>query len=191
MFLSENELKNIGFKSVGKHVLISDKCSIYSPENIEIGDNVRIDDFCILSAGKGGIVIGSNIHIACYVSLIGAGQITLEDFSQVSSRTTILSSSDDFSGDYLVGPSISSKFTNVKSAPVRLMKHSVVGTGCTVLPNVTIKEGAAVGAMSLVKEDIEEFEIVAGIPAKKIKNRNKKILKIESEYLKFIKDENK
>jgi galactoside O-acetyltransferase len=191
MFLSKEELQKIGFKSLGDNVLISDKCSIYNAKNIEIGSNVRIDDFCILSAGEGGIKIGNHIHIACYVSLIGAGEIILESFSQVSSRVAILSSSDDFSGDYLVGPTILSEFTNVKSSPVKLLKHSVIGTGSTILPGVTIGEGAAVGAMSLVKDNVGEFEIVVGIPAKKVKNRNKKILEVESEYLKAIRNENK
>ena len=68
MFLNETELKKIGFKKVGKNVSISDKCSIYNAKNIEIGSNVRIDDFVILSAGEGGIKIGSHIHIACYAS---------------------------------------------------------------------------------------------------------------------------
>jgi acetyltransferase-like isoleucine patch superfamily enzyme len=74
----------------------------------------------------------------------------------------------------------------VKSAPVHLMKHSVVGTGSTILPNVTIKEGGAVGAMSLVKDNVGEFEIVVGIPAKKVKDRSKTILQSELKYLKTI-----
>lgn len=48
-FYTHDELAEIGFKSCGKNVLISRKASIYSPAKIEIGDNVRIDDFCILS----------------------------------------------------------------------------------------------------------------------------------------------
>ena len=183
MFYTKEELQKIGFKSLGKNVLISDKTSIYNAKNIEIGSNVRIDDFVILSAGEGGIKIGNHIHVACYASMIGAGEIILDDFSQVSSRVTILSSSDDFSGEYLVGPCISSKFTNVKSYKVHLMKHVVIGTGSTILPNVILKEGAAVGAMSLVKDNVEEFEIVVGIPAKKVKDRSKKILETELKYL--------
>lgn len=191
MFLTKLELEQKGFKSIGENVLISNLASIYNAKNIEIGSNVRIDDFCILSAGEGGIQIGNNIHIACYVSMIGAGKITLEDFSQVSSRVVILSSSDDFSGDFLVGPCIPSEFTNVKSAPVKLMKHCVIGTGSTILPNVTINEGAAVGAMSLVKDDVDEFDIVVGIPAKKVKDRKRKILEMEIKYLQSIGYENK
>jgi acetyltransferase-like isoleucine patch superfamily enzyme len=191
MFLSIKELENIGFKSVGHNVLISDKCSIYNAKNIEIGNNVRIDDFTILSAGDGGIKIGSHIHIACYTSLIGKGKILVDDFSNISSKVTILSSSDDFSGEFLIGPCINTEFTNVKSATIHLMKHSVIGTGSTILPGVTIKEGGAVGAMSLVKNDVEEFEIVVGTPAKKVKDRSKNILDVELKYLETIEYENK
>ena len=48
-FLSESELKTIGFLKYGTNVLVSRKASIYNPEQIVLGDNIRIDDFCILS----------------------------------------------------------------------------------------------------------------------------------------------
>ena len=54
-FYSQEELMKIGFLSVGKNVLISKKASIYNPSVISIGNNVRIDDFCILS---GKVTIG-------------------------------------------------------------------------------------------------------------------------------------
>ena len=191
MFLTEEELKKIGFKTLGKNVYISDKCSIYNAKNIEVGSNVRIYDFVILSAGEGGIKIGNHIHIACYASLIGNGEIILEDFSQVSSRVTILSSSDDFLGDFLIGPCIPSEYTNVKSEKVILKKHSVIGTGCTVLPGVTLYEGAAVGAMSLVKNDVKAFTLVHGITAKNEKSRRTKLLELEKDFLKTLNDETK
>ena len=46
----EEELSALGLKSYGKNVLISRKCSVYSAENIEIGNNVRIDDFVNISS---------------------------------------------------------------------------------------------------------------------------------------------
>ena len=48
-FYSRSELEHIGFATIGKNVLLSRKASIYSPAMISIGDNVRIDDFCIVS----------------------------------------------------------------------------------------------------------------------------------------------
>jgi galactoside O-acetyltransferase len=70
-FYSKNELVEIGFKSIGDNVLISNRCSIYNPKNIELGNNVRIDDFCVISAGNGGIKLGNNVHIAIFCSLMG------------------------------------------------------------------------------------------------------------------------
>lgn len=70
-FLSRDKVEAMGFARVGKNVKISDKASFYNPSNISIGDNTRIDDFCILSAGQGGIQVGSYIHIGCYSSFLG------------------------------------------------------------------------------------------------------------------------
>jgi len=47
-FLSQEEIQNMGFASVGSKVHISRKASFYSPQNIHIGENVRVDDFCLL-----------------------------------------------------------------------------------------------------------------------------------------------
>ncbi|MGL6373608.1 hypothetical protein ACSZMY_08200 [Aeromonas hydrophila] len=80
-YLNVQQLQDMGFLSIGSNVLISDKASIYGAARIRIGSNVRIDDFCVLSAGSGGIDIGDYIHIAVYSSLIGAGKIIISDFA--------------------------------------------------------------------------------------------------------------
>lgn len=187
MFYNSSELLKLGFKSVGKNVLLSDKCSIYNPSNISIGDNVRIDDFCVLSAGIGGIHLGNYIHIAVYCSLIGNGKITLEDFSSLSSRVSVYSSTDDFSGEFLTNPIVDKQYTNVINGDVRIGKHAVVGAGSIILPNVDVGNFSSVGAMSLLKENVEEYKIVAGIPAKIIKNRSNKLIELEREFLKNTK----
>jgi acetyltransferase-like isoleucine patch superfamily enzyme len=171
MFLSREDVLKFGFKSVGENVLISDKCSIYGAERIELGNNVRIDDFCFISAGKGGIKLGDYIHISVYSSLVGAGRIVMEDFSGLSSKVSVYSSTDDYSGAALTNPTVPVEFTNVYSADVIIEKHVVIGCGSVVLPGVTIKEGSAVGALSLVKKDVEGHIIVSGVPAKKIADR--------------------
>jgi len=172
-FYPEKELAELGLKSFGKNVLISRKCSIYSPEKISIGDNVRIDDFCILS---GEITLGSHIHIAAYCALYGAFGIEIEDYTGISVRCTVLSASDDFSGNYLAGPTMPKDTTNVTGGRVTFKKYSIVGVGCVIFPNVTIKEGAVAGAMSLINKSLDEWGIYAGIPAKKIKDRKKGLL---------------
>jgi galactoside O-acetyltransferase len=180
MFLSREDVLKIGFKSVGDNVLISDKCVIYGAERIEIGNHVRIDDFCFLSAGAGGIKLGNYIHISIYSSLVGAGRIIMKDFSGLSSRVTVYSSSDDYSGLSLTNPTVPKEYLNVYSADVTLGKHVIIGSGAVILPGVNIGDGTAIGSLSLVKNDIEENIIASGIPAKKISDRKTNIYELEN-----------
>lgn len=181
-FMTREEVAGMGFASVGDNVLLSDKASYYNCGNIEIGSNVRIDDFCVLSAGKGGIKIGSFVHIAVYSSIIGAGQITLADFCNISSRVAIYSSNDDYSGTWMTNPTLPEQFTNITSAAVNLGKHVIVGSGSVILPGVIVADGVAVGALSLVSKNCEAFGVYTGVPAKKIKNRKKDLLMIEKMF---------
>ncbi len=182
-FLTELQLNEIGFYALGSNVLISDKASIYGASRIIIGNNVRIDDFCVLSAGEGGIEIGNYIHIAIYSSLIGAAKIKISDFSNLSSKVAIYSSNDDYSGAYMTNPMVPIKYTNVTHEDVTLGKHVIIGCGSVVLPGVTLYEGAAVGALSLVNKDCEEFGVYVGSPAKKIKERKRNLLDCEKIFL--------
>ncbi len=182
-WLSKSSLKSMGFHQLGENVLISDKASIYNCPNISLGNNVRIDDFCVLSAGVGGVVIGSNVHVAVFSSLIGAGKITLSDFCNISSRVAIYSSNDDYSGTAMTNPMVPSEFTGVSHADVFFCKHVIVGCGSVVLPGVTLEQGVAVGALSLVVKDCKEFGIYTGTPAKRIKERKRDLLELEKTFI--------
>ncbi|WP_454009911.1 acyltransferase [Aeromonas sp. Marseille-Q7275] len=179
-FLTQEQLASMGFASFGTNVLISDKVSFYGANRIHIGSNVRIDDFCVLSAGVGGIELGNYIHIAVYSSLIGAGKITLSDFCNISSKVAVYSSNDDYSGAYMTNPMVPAEHTNVTHADVTLGKHVIIGSGSVVLPGITLHDGAAIGALTLVNKDCDAFGIYIGSPARKIKNRNKELLEQEN-----------
>ncbi|MCI5165243.1 MAG: acyltransferase [Candidatus Electrothrix sp. GM3_4] len=180
-FYSENELVDIGFKCYGKNVCISKLCSIHNAKNISLGSNIRIDDFCVISAGEKGVKIGNYVHIAIFSSIIGAGEVVMDDFSCISSRVAIYSSNDDYSGEYLTNPLVPNNFRNVQNGDVYIGRHVVVGSGSVLLPNIKLEQGAAIGALSLVSKDCEEFSIYAGVPAVKIKNRKKNILDKEKQ----------
>src|SRR5690554_3565123 len=182
-FLSDKQLNALGLRAYGSNVKISDKASLYGCANISIGNNVRIDDFCVLSAGEGGITIKNNVHIAINASIIGAGEVLIEDFCGISARVAIYSSNDDYSGEYMSNPTVPEEFTNVNRAPVAVGKHVIIGAGSVVLPGVVIEEGAVIGALSLVNTRCERFGIYAGVPAKRIKERKTKLLELEKRYL--------
>jgi galactoside O-acetyltransferase len=181
--LSREAIERMGFASVGDNVQISDRASFYGAAQITLGSNIRIDDFCVISAGSGGIAIGNHVHIAVGASLIGTGKITLCDFAGISSRTSIYSSNDDYSGAVMTGPTLPAEFTNVRHADVFIGKHVIVGSGSVILPGVTLEDGVAVGALSLVNRDCKAFGIYIGNPARRIKERKRHLLELEQRFL--------
>lgn len=178
-FYTNEELNNLGFKSLGKNVQISRKASFYGIKTIEIGNNVRIDDFCIIS---GHVKIGSYIHISAYVSLYGSNGIILEDYTGISPRSTIYSAMDDFSGHFLVGPIHPKETTCVTGGCVIVKQFSHIGCNCVIFPNITIGEGAVVGAMSLVNKDLKPWGIYYGVPCSFFKSRENKLKVIAEKY---------
>jgi len=186
--LTRQQIDEMGFAHVGANSRLSDKASYYNCANIVIGDNVRIDDFCVLSAGAGGIEIGRYIHVAVYTSLIGAGKILLDDFCNISSKVSIYSSNDDYSGASMTNPMVPEEFTNVSHADVTIGRHAIVGSGSVILPGIVLEEGVAIGALSLVTKNCEAFGIYSGVPAKRIKERKKDFLELEKMLSQKIND---
>lgn len=181
--LSESQITELNFARVGQNVRISDKASFYNCAEIELGDNVRIDDFCVLSAGVGGICIGSYVHIAVYTSIIGAGRVHISDYCNLSSRVAIYSSNDDYSGAFMTNPMVPTHLTGVNSAQVTLDKHVIIGSGSVVLPGTHCEVGVAIGALSVVKSSCKAFGVYAGNPAVKIKDRKRNLLELEKQLM--------
>ena len=178
-FLTRRELEALGVICGGGDVRIHTSAVIINPEALRIGNHVRIDPFCLLSAG-GKIALGDHIHIAAHCSLIGAAGIELEDFTGVSHGARLFSAADDMSGTYLTGPTVPNELRSVQSGPIELKRHAVVGTNAVIFPGVTIGEGAIIGALSFVREDVPAWEIWAGLPAKRIGTRKKGVLALEA-----------
>lgn len=173
-FYSREELAGLGLKSYGDNVLISRKASFYAPEKIELGSNVRIDDFCVLS---GKISLENYVHIAAGVMLFaGDAGITFESYTTISSRGAVYAMTDDYSGAHMTNPMIPQKYSGVTGAAVRICRHCIIGTGCTVLPGVTLGEGTAVGAMTLISSSTEPWGIYLGVPAVRVKERSRELL---------------
>lgn len=182
-YLYETELRAAGFDSVGDNVAIAKNCTVIGMQNITIGSNVRIDGYCTIVAADGSITIGSNIHIGAYCLLSGGDNIEMRDFSGLSQGVKIYSRSDDYSGEYLTNPTVPSKYVGGARGRVTLGRHVIIGSSSVILPDVTIGDGSAVGALSLVTRDLECWGIYSGRPAKKIKDRSQRLLSLEAEYL--------
>jgi galactoside O-acetyltransferase len=182
-FHTDEELRGIGFKSLGHDVKISRRASIYHPESIEIGSHVRIDDFCVLSACSDGFIrIGSFVHIAALCMIEAPAGVVMEDFSGLAGRCTIYGGTDDYSGEHLTNPCVPWEYRSCVWAPVTLSRHALAGAGAVILPGVTMGECSVAGAMALVTRSIPAGQVHAGIPARYIKDRSMKLLELEAEF---------
>ncbi|MCD8116789.1 MAG: acyltransferase [Oscillospiraceae bacterium] len=176
-YYTNQELKDIGFRSLGRQVLISRTCRIYTPDTISIGSHVLIDDFTILN---GDITIGNHVHISSNCEFyVGEASITIGDFSGISSRCAFYATSDDFSGASLNNPTVPKAFRFEKNLPITLGKHVLIGTGCSVMPGVDIGEGCSFGSMTLINKSAEPWGIYVGVPARRIREREKGLLEFE------------
>jgi acetyltransferase-like isoleucine patch superfamily enzyme len=183
-YLTQDELLAIGFKKLGDNVRISDKASIYDAQNIEIGSNSRIDDFCVVS---GKVVIGRNVHITPQC-LVAGGVLGVEigDFVALAYQTKVFSQSDDYSGLTMTNSTVPKCYKNEIIDRVAIGRHSIIGAGSTIMPGVVVADGCAIGAHSLVMSSTEPWSIYAGSPAKKINTRSKSLLVLENKYLRDI-----
>ncbi len=180
-YYSREELEHIGFRQLGEDVKISRYSCIYGPEQISIGSHVRIDDFCRLS---GKIQIGNYVHISVYDALFGGSEgIQIDDFANLSSRVSVYAQSDDYSGAELTNSTIPNDYKKIISKAVRIERHVILGASCVVLPGVTLAEGTACGAMTLVNRSTQPWSICVGIPARKLKDRKKELLEKEQIFL--------
>ena len=180
-FLTQEQLAAMKFKRLGKNVRISDKASIYNAEMIEIGDNSRIDDFCVVS---GRVAIGRNVHITVFNNVAGGELgVHLDDFSALSYGCHVFSQSDDYSGRTLTNSTVPDEYKSEIKAPVFLRRHVIIGACSIIFPGVTVEEGSSVGAMSMVTKSTESWSVYFGIPARRIKARRQDLLSLEKAYL--------
>jgi galactoside O-acetyltransferase len=162
-------------------VIIFDTAKIIGEENIEFGDYIIIDEFVFIYAKK-KIKLGNYIHIAVGSSISGSEMFVMEDFSTLSGGVRVYTSTDDFKFFGFGNSTISDKFRNVKHAPVIIKRFAIIGANSVILPGVTIGEGAAVGAGSVVTKDLEPWGIYVG--NRKVGERDRNgILKNYEEFL--------
>ena len=182
-YYNSNELSSIGFKKVGSNVHISKNCTIVGLNNISIGNNVRIDGNVVMIADEGFLSINNCVHIGANSYLSSSGGITIKDFVSISPGTYFFSASDDYNGSGLTGPMVPKELLSVTRSPIILEKHSLIGSGSRILPGVKVGEGVSVAALSVVNKSLDPWSLYGGIPAKKIRSKEKRALELEKKIM--------
>lgn len=186
-----SQASSLALANVGQDVIIWPLAKIISPEVISIGDSVIIDDFVFLMGGK-NTSIGSFVHIASFTSITGGGEFIMDNFTTLSSGIRVFTGTDDFLGGAMTNSTIPYPYRIPSRTFVHIKKHSIVGANSVILPGVTVGEGSAIGANSLVTKDCEPWMIYFGTPAKPIKLRpRERILELETQLRKNFYDTEK
>jgi galactoside O-acetyltransferase len=170
--LTADELDRLGLAAVGDDVVIDESARLFGAERVSIGSHVRIDCFTVITAGPEPVVIGDHVHIGVGACLFGTAGIEVADFVSLSGGVAVYSTSDDFVDGHLSGPTVPAEFRKVQAARVIVGPHVIVGARSVILPGVRLGRGAAVGALSLVKNNVADGEIAAGAPAQGVGHRN-------------------
>ena len=172
------------FKSIGKNVTIWSLAKVVYPENISIGDETVIDDFCFLYGAGKGIEIGKFCHVVVHSTVQSGGLLKIGDFTGIAHGCVILAGTDDYYGDGFIGLKVFGKYRNQKLVDTTIGRHVHIGAGAIVLPGVTIGDGCSIGAGSLVTKDLPEWSICYGSPCKPIKSKpREKQLQMEKQFL--------
>jgi acetyltransferase-like isoleucine patch superfamily enzyme len=174
-----NQAYELALRRVGQDVTIWPAARIIAPERISLGDSVIIDDFVMLIGGE-ETILGSFVHIGAFTSMMGSGRLVIEDFACVSGGVRLYTGNEDFSGNTMLNPAVPYPYRIPVRGQIHLEKHCCVGANSVVLPNVTVGEGAIVGANSLVATDCKPWTVYLGSPARGVGQRPKdKILELE------------
>lgn len=181
------------FKKVGKGVSFGRNITVRHPNKIEIGNNVVIDDNCMLDA-KGednkGIIIEDNVFIGRN-SILSCknGNILLKENVNIGFNCEIFSANEVIIGKntliaayvYFVGGGYDyNDYEKPATEMPALSKGIFVDDNCwfgakaLIFDGVKIGNNSIIGGAALVNNDIPEYSIAVGIPAKVIKNRKEK-----------------
>ncbi len=155
---------------LGQQVVIDENCLLDGKGSrevsIEIGDRVFIGRNCILSVHDGYIRIGNHVNIGVNCIVQSGGPILIEDNVIMAAFCHIVSSSRITKRTDI--PIIAQGTTRVG---IRIGEGTWLGSGVIVVDGVTIGRHCVIGAGAVVVNDIPDYSVAVGIPARVIKSR--------------------
>lgn len=151
---------------IGRNSFISPQAIIEQPENIAVGDNVQIKAGVVLRPETGFIYIGNNVVVNHYTVIHAKGGVEIGDWCVIAPHCGLFA--QNYSFDSFDVPICQQ--SNVGRG-ITLMGDNWLGAGAIILDGVTLGKGTVVGAGAVVTKPFPLAKIIAGNPAKVIKDR--------------------
>jgi acetyltransferase-like isoleucine patch superfamily enzyme len=170
-------------KYCGENVIIGKTVRIRKPHLVSIGDNVIIDDFTYIPCN---LEIGDYTHIGANNSFIGgAGTVKIGSFVNVAPSCQIVTGTNDYWGGGLVGPTIPVELSGQAIIePIEIRDFALLACQTIVLPGVTVMEGMATGAQTLLKKkQYKEWTLYVGNPCRELGKRDGSIMMEQAKKL--------
>jgi acetyltransferase-like isoleucine patch superfamily enzyme len=153
--------------AVGENVIIEDGVRILEPAHVSIGSNVYIGHYAVLRGYFANeMIIGDDNWIGQFCYLNSAGGLKIGSRVGIGPGVKIMSSKHGEEGR-----AVPVLMCDLEFAAVTIEDDCDIGMGAIILPGVTVGRGSIVGAGAVVTKDVEPFAVVAGVPARKIRQR--------------------
>jgi acetyltransferase-like isoleucine patch superfamily enzyme len=167
--MTKNEAFLASLKYVGDDVTIYAGALLLRPELIAVGEGSRIDDFTRIEGGQ-GVEIGRYVHISSFCSIFAGGRALVGDYACMAEGSRILTGSEQL--DAAMSSVAPTEWRRVETGTSILDHLAFLGTNAVMMPGVVVGVGAVVGAGSVATRDVAPWEVWAGVPARKIAERD-------------------
>jgi acetyltransferase-like isoleucine patch superfamily enzyme len=167
--MGDNIRKKLKF--CGDNVVIHPLCKMIRSENAELDDYSHILDNVFIDAGK-SLKLGKYSILTWFVLIEGGAKTFIGDRVFVGPGSKILTSTYKIHGFY-AAEFLPEEFHETEYGDITIEDDAYISANCTIMPGVTIHEGAVAGANSLINKDLEPWGIYVGTPCKKIGERQK------------------
>jgi acetyltransferase-like isoleucine patch superfamily enzyme len=133
---------------------------------VTIGRDSFIARWAVVQAAGGFVTIGNRSGIGDFCNLYGQGGLTIGDDVLMASGVRVMTADHIF--DRRDQPI---RMQGERSAPTNIENDVWLGANVCVLAGVTIGEGAICAAGAVITRDVQPFTVVAGVPARLVKER--------------------
>ncbi len=150
-----------------EHIELGRECKIHSGASVDasrspgvrLGDKVTLNRYAYVQGGNGGVRLGNRVEINNFSIVNGTGGVEIGDDTLLGPGVRMIS----YQHRYARGATIRSQ--PVDARPIRVGRDVWIGANAVILAGVTIGDGAVVAAGAVVRDDVPDYAVVAGVPA--------------------------